>query len=87
MRSSILPRGWRGSSELKLHQRLAQRLAEQTQNHSGHREFPGVQWLGLCTSTARAQGSISRWGTETLQARPTVKNKKGKKLVVIVRPP
>ena len=39
-----------------------------------------VQWLGLCTPTARGKGLIPGWGTKILQATQCgqkIKKKKG----------
>jgi len=36
-----------------------------------------VQWLGLCTPTARGKGLIPGWGTKILQATHGTGEKKG----------
>ena len=38
------------------------------------KDFPGSQWLRLCTSTSGGMGSIPGWGTEILHG--TAKKKK-----------
>ena len=42
-------------------------------------EFPGFQWLGLGTLTARVLGSIPGWGTKVLQATRGAAEKEKKK--------
>ena len=70
------PWNWRLTIPKTIKMTLVRPLQDQFQDDSQDGNFPAVHWLGLCTLTAKGQGSIPGSGTRIPQATQRSQKKK-----------